>query len=44
MIEVIEPRTVQAELAIIGAELAGQYGPPEGKSADQSSHAPRKTD
>jgi len=26
MIEVIEPRTVQAELARIGAELAGQYG------------------
>jgi predicted DNA-binding transcriptional regulator YafY len=25
MIEVIEPRTVQAELARIGAELAGQY-------------------
>jgi predicted DNA-binding transcriptional regulator YafY len=30
MIEVIEPRTVQAELARIGAELAAQYGPPEG--------------
>jgi predicted DNA-binding transcriptional regulator YafY len=44
MIEVIEPRTVQAELARIGAELAGQYGPPEGKSADQSSRAPRKAD
>lgn len=29
MIEVIEPRTVQAELARIGAELAGQYGLPE---------------
>ena len=28
MIEVIEPRSVQAELARIGAELAGQYGPP----------------
>ena len=26
MIEVIEPRSVQAELARIGAELAGQYG------------------
>jgi predicted DNA-binding transcriptional regulator YafY len=26
MIEVTEPRTVQAELARIGAELAGQYG------------------
>ena len=34
MIEVTEPRTVQAELARIGAELAGQYGPPEGESAD----------
>jgi len=32
MIEVIEPRTVQAELARIGAELAGQYGLPEGES------------
>ena len=30
MIEVIEPRAVQAELARIGAELAGQYGLPEG--------------
>jgi predicted DNA-binding transcriptional regulator YafY len=30
MIEVIEPPTVQAELARIGAELAGQYGLPEG--------------
>jgi predicted DNA-binding transcriptional regulator YafY len=29
MIEVIEPPTVQAELARIGAELAGQYGLPE---------------
>jgi predicted DNA-binding transcriptional regulator YafY len=29
MIEVIEPRTVQAELARIGAELAAQYGPPD---------------
>jgi hypothetical protein len=26
MIEVTEPRTVQAELARIGAELAGRYG------------------
>jgi predicted DNA-binding transcriptional regulator YafY len=34
MIEVIEPRIVQAELARIGAELAGRYGPPEGESAD----------
>jgi len=25
MIEVVEPRSVQAELARIGAELAGQY-------------------
>ena len=44
MIEVIEPRSVQAELARIGAELAGQYGPPEGESANPSSRAPRKTD
>ncbi len=44
MIEVIEPRSVQAELARIGAELAGQYGPPEEESADPSSRAPRKTD
>jgi len=44
MVEVIEPRTVQAELARIGAELAGQYGLPEGESADQSSRAPRKAD
>jgi len=43
-IEVIEPRSVQAELARIGAELAGQYGPPEGASADPSSRAPRKAD
>jgi predicted DNA-binding transcriptional regulator YafY len=34
MVEVTEPRTVKAELARIGAELAGQYGPPEGESAD----------
>jgi predicted DNA-binding transcriptional regulator YafY len=26
MIEVVEPPAVQAELARIGAELAGQYG------------------
>jgi predicted DNA-binding transcriptional regulator YafY len=31
MIEVIEPRTVQTALARIGAELANQYGPPEGE-------------
>jgi predicted DNA-binding transcriptional regulator YafY len=43
-IEVIEPRTVQAELARIGLELAGQYGLPEGESVDQSSRAPRKAD
>ena len=30
MIEVIEPSAVQAELARIGAELAGQYALPEG--------------
>ena len=28
MVEVTEPRAVQAELARIGAELAAQYGPP----------------
>ena len=44
MIEVTGPRTVQAELARIGAELAGQYGPPEGEPADPSSRAPRKDD
>jgi len=43
-IEVIEPHSVQAELARIGAQLAGQYGPPEGQSADPSSRAPRKPD
>jgi hypothetical protein len=26
LIEVVEPRTVQLELARIGAELAGRYG------------------
>jgi hypothetical protein len=45
MIEVIEPRTVQAELARIGAELTGQYGLPEREeSVDRSSRAPRKAD
>jgi predicted DNA-binding transcriptional regulator YafY len=39
MIEVIEPLTVQAELARIGAELAGRYGAPKAGSADQSSRA-----
>src|SRR6266581_4085684 len=42
MIEVIEPRTVQAELARIGAELAGQYGSPEGEPADQQIAPPAK--
>jgi predicted DNA-binding transcriptional regulator YafY len=42
MIEVIEPRTVQAELARIGAELAGQYGSPEGSPLTSRSRAPRK--
>jgi hypothetical protein len=39
MIEVIEPRIVQAGLARIGAELVGQYGLPEGEPVDQSSPA-----
>jgi predicted DNA-binding transcriptional regulator YafY len=42
MIEVIEPRIVQAELARIGAELAGQYGSPEGNPLTSRSRAPRK--
>jgi predicted DNA-binding transcriptional regulator YafY len=42
MIEVIEPRTVQAELARIGAELAGQYGSPEGSPLTSRSRVPRK--
>jgi len=33
MIEVIEPPSVQAALACIGAELVGQYGLPEGEPA-----------
>jgi hypothetical protein len=32
MIEVIDPPTVRAELARIGAELAAQYGLPEGRA------------
>jgi predicted DNA-binding transcriptional regulator YafY len=42
MIEVIEPRTVQAELARIGAELADQYSLPEEESADQQIARPAK--
>jgi len=42
MIEVIEPRIVQAELARIGAELAGQYGLPEGEFVDQQIARPRE--
>jgi predicted DNA-binding transcriptional regulator YafY len=44
MIEVIEPRIVQAELARIGAELAGHYGLPEGSPLTSRSPAPREAD
>src|SRR5580692_3114431 len=37
MVEVTEPPTVQAELARIGAELAGRYGLLEGEPVDESS-------
>ena len=42
MIEVIEPRSVQAELARIGGELAGQYRLPDEGAADQDSRATRR--
>jgi len=42
MIEVIEPRTVQAELARIGAELAGQYGFAGAESTGQQTSRPRE--
>ena len=42
MIEVIEPRAVQAELARIDAELAGQYGLPERNPRTSGSRAPRE--
>jgi len=42
MIEVIEPRTVQAELARIGAELAGQCGSRERNPPPSRPRAPRE--
>jgi predicted DNA-binding transcriptional regulator YafY len=41
LIEVIEPRTVQAELARIGDELAGRYGSRERNPPVSGSRAPR---
>ena len=44
MIEVIQPRTVQAELARIGAELADQYGVPEHNLLTSRRHPARRAD